>query len=142
MVRRPTQTSFILQFVICFRKFRRKMMFSADCYVLLCECASYDPDDVRERFLTPASALLQCQQPESPGLPECVLCRGPADKSTGSDEVEESAQQPWARISSPTTHSTASSLVVNLAARAGGIGPHAASRRRGVVFENRHLCRD
>ena len=43
MVRRPTQTSFILQFVICFRKYRRKMMFWADCYVLPCECA-LEPD--------------------------------------------------------------------------------------------------
>jgi hypothetical protein len=39
----PTnQTSTILQFVICFRKFRRRMMFWADFYVLLCECASYE----------------------------------------------------------------------------------------------------
>ena len=41
MVRRPTQTSSILRFVICFRKYRRKMMFWANSYVLLCECASY-----------------------------------------------------------------------------------------------------
>ena len=37
----PTNSDFILQFVICFRKYRRKMMFWADSYVLLCECASY-----------------------------------------------------------------------------------------------------
>jgi hypothetical protein len=42
VVRRPTQTSTILQFVICFRKFRRRVMFWADFYVLLCECASYE----------------------------------------------------------------------------------------------------
>ena len=41
VVRRPTQTNITSQSAICFRKYRRKMMFWADSYVLLCECASY-----------------------------------------------------------------------------------------------------
>jgi hypothetical protein len=41
-----------------------------------------------------------------------------------------SAQHPWSRHSSPTMRRTACSLVVNLQARCGGMGPEEASRRR------------
>jgi len=74
-VRRPTQTSFILQFVICFRKYRRKMMFWADCYVLLCECASYGSKrTVSPRIEQNIFPLLQSVMTHIPINPPPKIC--------------------------------------------------------------------
>ena len=72
----PTNSDeFYFAILICFRKYRRKMMFWADCYVLLCECASYGSKrTVSPRIEQNIFPLLQSVMTHIPINPPPKIC--------------------------------------------------------------------